>query len=59
MGAYESRDSSEFAEDLAEVFCFMGQTSSTGQPKGKKVVVAKLESAGKTGVLNLSDLVRK
>ena len=45
--------------DIDDIICCgaMGLSSSTSNPKGRRVLTNKLETAGKTGVLNLADMV--
>lgn len=54
---------SQFFEDLevGDIFCGsnMGLSSSNSNPNGRRVIESKLETAGKTGVLNLADMVRE
>lgn len=58
MGSSESQFT---AEDFFHetVCCGMGtSSSSSNNPKGKRIVLSKLDTAGKTGVLNLSHMVK-
>lgn len=58
MGSSNSRfDEFEF-EDLFCGLVAMGHTSSSGNPTGKRVLVSKMETANKTGVLSIADMVR-
>jgi hypothetical protein len=57
MGSASSHyDEFEF-EDLLCGLVTMGHTSSSGNPTGKKVIVSKMETANKTGVLSIADMV--
>lgn len=46
--------------DFEDFSCgsLMGLASSTSTSKSRRLIASKLETAGKTGVLNLADLVR-
>lgn len=59
MGSSGSQFFEEF--EVGDIFCgsTMGLTSSSSNPKGRRVIESKLETATKTGVLNLADMVRK
>ena len=59
MGSSSSHCGDDF--EFEDLFCglvAMGHTSSSGNPTGKKVVGSKMDTASKTGVLSVADMVR-